>query len=150
MSDNLARLKEELAQAVTQRDDHLKSMADDFCQQDMDRLSALQKMVSDSKAAIEAAEAAKLNVQVATPVDSDTNAVVSLIRSGKSDRCVQVPADTSLADLMVTLDWAVDGFTFKKRVGPGQTVEITNINEKLGSGEHEIFISGKVAGGNAC
>jgi hypothetical protein len=144
MSDNLARLQEDLDQAVSQRDSHLKSMADDFSQTDMDRLSALQKLVANCKLTVEAANSTP---EEPTEEAASNDAVVSLIRSGKSDRCVQVPADTTVADLMATLDWTVTDFTFKRRVGPGQTVEITDLHQKLGAGEHEIFISGKVAGG---
>jgi len=137
-------LQEQLDSAIKTRDEHVQNMGDEFSQANMDRLSALQKAVASAKTALETAAAAA----AAPAVEGNTDlCVVSLIRSGKSDRVVEVPTDTSVSDLMNTLGWPTNDFTFKRRVGPGQTVEITNLAATLGTGDHEIFVSPRVAGG---
>lgn len=142
---NKETLTTNLETALQARDEHVQNMGEEFSQANMDKLSALQKAVATAKTALEAAEAA-----AAEPVTESTSGmcVVSLIRSGKSDRVVEVPEDTNVNDLMNTLGWPTNEFTFKRRVGPGQTVEITNLAASLGNGDHEIFVSPKVAGGN--
>jgi len=147
-NDNLARLKTDLEEVTQQRDAQYKELAENFSQPAMDKLSALQKMVTDKTGAFEAAEAASAAASVSAKATGDTDfCVVSLIRSGKSDRCVEVPAHTTVADLMHSLNWSTQDVTFKRRVGPGQTVEITDLTQAVGPGEHEIFIAQKVAGG---
>ena len=134
-----------LEEALTARNEHVQGMGEEFSQANMDKLSALQKAVATAKAALEASE----NTDSASTSQSTSGmCVVSLIRSGKSDRVVEVPEDTNVNDLMNTLGWPTNEFTFKRRVGPGQTVEITNLATSLGNGDHEIFVSPKVAGGN--
>ena len=145
MSTNKEQLQSQLDQAIANRDNHVQSMGEEFSQANMDKLSALQKAVATAKSALDAHEAAPERVESS----SDSNmCVVSLIRSGKSDRVVEVPQDTNVNDLMNTLGWPTGDFTFKRRVGPGQTVEITNLSAALGTGDHEIFVSPKVAGGS--
>jgi Tfp pilus assembly protein PilX len=151
MSQKLEELKNNLDEALGQRDAHVKEMADTFTQQNMDRLNALQRMVADAKAAFEKAEAltaAGEGVSENITSSDEETCVVTLIRGGKNDRCVEIPANTSLADLMGTLGENPTGLTFKKRVGPGQTAEITNLGNKIGPGQHEFFVTPKVAGGN--
>ena len=140
-------LKAQLEEAIKVRDEHVQNMGEEFSQANMDRLSLLQKNVASAKAAVETAEAAAAAPATENMANTDL-CVVSLIRSGKSDRVVEVPTDTSVNDLMNTLGWPTNDFTFKRRVGPGQTVEITNLAATLGSGDHEIFVSPRVAGGN--
>jgi hypothetical protein len=147
-NDNLARLKTDLEETTTQRDAQYKELAENFSQPAMDKLSALQKMVATKTSALEEAEAKEAASSMSSEAKGDAEfCVVSLIRSGKSDRCVEVPAHTSVADLMHSLSWSTDDVTFKRRVGPGQTVEITDLSQAVGPGEHEIFIAQKVAGG---
>lgn len=134
-----------LEEAVAARNEHVQGMGEEFSQANMDKLSALQKAVANAKAALEAAEAP---VAAESVQSTSGMSVVSLIRSGKSDRVVEVPEDTNVTDLMNTLGWPTHEFTFKRRVGPGQTVEITNLDASLGNGDHEIFVSPKVAGGS--
>lgn len=139
------QLQLQLDEAIANRDNHVQNMGEEFSQSNMDKLSALQKAVANAKNALETAEAAPAVQE--TQSDSGM-CVVSLIRSGKSDRVVEVPQDTNVNDLMNTLGWPTNDFTFKRRVGPGQTVEITNLGAALGNGDHEIFVSPKVAGGS--
>ena len=143
MSDSkITALEETLNELTKTRDEHVSNMGDEFSQANIDRLSALQQQVATAKAALVSAQ------QAPEELAGDTNmCVVSLIRSGKSDRVVEVPTDTTVNDLMNTLGWPTTDHTFKRRVGPGQTVEITNLTTGLGDGDHEIFVSPRVAGG---
>lgn len=150
MTSLTERLQKELEEATSNRDTHVSTMAesDSFSQQNMDRLNALQKLVADAKIQIEKAE-----VVSDTPEDAvDEMCVVTLIRGGKNDRCVQIPTGTSMQDLLTTLSetesgWEASGLTFKQRVGVGQTAEMTSLTGKIGPGNHEFFVTPKVAGG---
>ena len=145
MSDNarIEALEAELSQATQTRDEHVANMGNEFSQANIDRLSALQQQVAAAKAALEEAQSAPAQESLG----NTDMCVVSLIKSGKSDRVVEVPSDTSVDDLMATFGWPTNDHTFKRRVGPGQTIEITNLSSPLGEGNHEIFVSPRVSGG---
>ena len=152
MSDTkMELLKKQLEEATANRDSHVSEMADSFSQANMDRLNALQKLVAEAKANVERAGTAESAPQEEA-ADEDM-CVVTLIRGGKNDRCVQIPSGTSMQDLLNTLGqtesgWDATGLTFKRRVGPGQTAELTSLAGKFGPGNHEFFVTPKVAGGN--
>lgn len=147
MSSNQEVLTQKLEEAIKARDEHVQNMGEEFSQTNMDKLSALQKAVATAKNELENAATQPDNTTDQESTSASGMCVVSLIRSGKSDRVVEVPEDTNVNDLMNTLGWPTNDFTFKRRVGPGQTVEITNLSTALGNGDHEIFVSPKVAGG---
>jgi hypothetical protein len=148
MADKNTALQQQLDGAVEVRDAHIANMSDEFSQSDMDQLAALQRMVADAKQSL--TESAKPGEVVA---EDGEVCFVTLIRGGKSDRQVEVPVNTSVADLVGTLNeqeggWDTHALTFKRRVGPGTTSEVNDLSAcKLGPGDHEIFVTPKVTGG---
>lgn len=149
-------LSQALNDATTTRDAFVASMGTDYSRQNLDRLQALQAAVDAAAARLEEMNNQSQVVESA-PASSTTvgaTCVVTLIRNGKSDRCVEVRADSTIGDIVNTLNtqeggWDIRSLSFKRRVGPGQTADITDPSGTvLGEGTHEIWVGNKVAGGN--
>ncbi len=162
---NADYLQEQLNSATTARDSFVASMGNDYSRGNLDRLQALQQQVNEAQSRFDSATASNgsngsngVAYATATPqanVAAANMTVVTLIRNGKSDRCLEVRADATLGEIVGTLNtqeggWDIRNLTFKRRVGPGQTADITDPNNAtLGEGPHEIWVGNKVAGGNA-
>ena len=135
-------LKLKLAEARKLRDEHISSMGNEYSAQVMDRLAVLQKMVASAEQNLELSNAP------APEVEEQEMCVVTLVQGGKNDRCVEIPAMTTVSELVNSLGMDIKGLSFKKRLGPGVTTEITAPEESvLGPGQHEIFVTPKVIGG---
>ena len=154
-------LNEQLTTAEQARASFLETMGSDYSAPNLARLGALQQQLDDAQARLDAATAANntegSNGNGASPaVAASPMCIVTLIRNGKSDRCLEVRSDSTVADLIHTLNttepnggWEPESLTIKRRVGPGQTADITDpANTTLGEGPHEIWIGKKVAGGS--
>lgn len=163
---NANYLQEQLTSATSARDNFVASMGDDYSRGNLDRLQALQQQVNEAQTRFASSSTNGSNGSNGTPavslaptgaegVASASMCVVTLIRNGKSDRCLEVRSDATLGEIVGTLNtqeggWDIRNLTFKRRVGPGQTADITDPNNaQLGEGPHEIWVGNKVAGGNA-
>jgi len=165
---NIDYLNETLGSATSARDSFVANMGTDYSRSNLDRLQALQSAVNEAQSRLESATNSNGtngsggvngggNISFAAPSTSTVSAadmcVVTLIRNGKSDRCLEVRTDSTLGDIVSTLNtqeggWDIRSLTFKRRVGPGQTADITDPNSTvLGEGPHEIWVGNKVAGG---
>jgi len=161
-------LQDVLSEATASRDNFVAQMAQDYSRGNLDRLQALQQQVDEAQTRFEqsiqspsngsnGSNGTAINIQPAS-AGTETNyemCVVSFIRHGKTDRCREVRADATVADIVHSLNleengsWDLNKLTFKRRVGPGQTADITDpANTKLGPGTHEIWVGDKVAGGS--
>ena len=143
----IENLQREYDDAVARRNDHVGQMTDSYDPRVMDQFQALQRAVSDAKSRLEAAQSA---ANEAPAVASDaTMCVVTVAQGAKMDRCVEVPVGTTVAALLDTLGISHSSdVSIRKRIGQGQTAEITNPSDsKLEEGNHEIFLMRKVVGG---
>lgn len=169
---NIDYLNESLSSATQARDNFVATMGTDYSRSNLDRLQVLQAAVNEAQSRVDSASAANNGVNGLTngtngsggavgftdltrapEVAAANMCVVTLIRNGKSDRCLEVRSDSTLGDVIRTLNsqeggWDIRNLTFKRRVGPGQTADITDpANSSLGEGPHEIWVGNKVAGG---
>lgn len=109
----------------------------DYSQETIAKLAALQTRLREAQKA----EDAKADV-------SAEDASITLIRGGKDDQTLVVPAGTTLAAVLDQLGWSEQGFEFKRMLGAGLTEQVKSAKDAvLGSGVHEIFMSPKVVGG---
>lgn len=156
--ENADYLTEQLNSATSARESFVATMGTDYSRSNLDRLQALQQQVNDAKTRLETQNGDGSNGSNGNgvghqPASSADMCVVTLIRNGKSDRCLEVRADTTVADIVNELEvreggWDIQNLTFKRRVGPGQTADISDPSTtQLGEGTHEIWVGNKVAGG---
>lgn len=109
----------------------------DYSQETIAKLAALQTRLREAQKA----EDAKADV-------SAEDASITLIRGGKDDQTLVVPAGTTLAAVLDQLGWSEQGFEFKRMLGAGLTEQVKSAKTAvLGAGVHEIFMSPKVVGG---
>tara|TARA_Y100000310_G_C20694051_1_gene824212 strand:- start:3120 stop:3620 length:501 start_codon:yes stop_codon:yes gene_type:complete len=151
-------LQDQVNQAETNRDNFVAGMGTDYTRGNLDRLQALQAQVTETTARLRevtnAAQTSVVTITTGNAVPSAEMCVVTLIRNGKSDRCLEVRSDATLGEIVIALNqeeggWDISNLTFKRRVGPGQTADIVDPrNTKLGEGPHEIWVGNKVAGGS--
>ena len=109
----------------------------DYSQETIAKLAALQTRLREAQKA----EDAKADV-------SAEDASITLIRGGKDDQTLVVPAGTTLAAVLDQLGWSEQGFELKRMLGAGLTEQVKSAKTAvLGAGVHEIFMSPKVVGG---
>lgn len=146
--------EDQLSAAISARDAHVASIGDSYNPSAMEQLSLLQRRVSEARTELErakvAATAAAQNVTVTTSVTTggSNTAIVSLMAGGKGDKRVEVPVGTKLSQILTELNWDSTGHAFKRRVGPGQSADITEgTSYTFGAGEYEILMVPAVRGG---
>ena len=109
----------------------------DYSQETIAKLAALQTRLREAQKA----EDAKADVTA-------EDASITLIRGGKDDQTLVVPAGTTLAAVLDQLGWSEQGFELKRMLGAGLTEQVKSAKTAvLGAGVHEIFMSPKVVGG---
>lgn len=147
-------LEDQLNEATTARDNHVANMGDRYDPNAMEQMSLLQRRVSEARQALEQARAraaapAPTIVTTTTSISAGGNtAIVSLMAGGKGDKRVEVAVGTTLAQIIRELGWDSTGHVFKRRVGPGQSADMSEGgNYVFGPGEFEILMVPQVRGG---
>ena len=142
---NLQDLEKQQKAAMAQRTKLASNLSKEFSQKTVDDLAGVQANLKTLSQKLEAAKKAEGS---GTGGESCT---ITLIRGGKDDQTLaDLPVETTLADALKKVNWDAQGMDFKRMVGPDVTEAITNINAAtFGPGNHEIFVSPKVTGGEA-
>jgi len=137
---NIQTIQNQIDQAESARTILLSKMTDDYDSSHLETFKNLQEQIKEWNQQIEEAQKAQ-NVEVGT-------CQVSILRGGKDDQAFEIRADSTLGDLMDNLGWNTGDLSFLNRVGTGKTAEITDPGAHVfGPGEHEIFITHRVAAG---
>jgi hypothetical protein len=128
-----------LESKLRERDELSAKLKKNFDSATIDALTALQKEIRTLQ-----------NAQAKTAgasTDGET-ATITLIRGGKDNEQVVVPAGTSLESVIAGLGWASAGMEYKRIVGPGVTETVKSPKaEAFGPGTHDILVTPRVVGG---
>lgn len=155
---NNSYLQNRLETAIANRQAIIASMESDYSQDKINQLAAANAAIQEAQAELDRqaaadARAAAVAVQTTTTttISSGTaprTAIISLMAGGKGDRRVEVPVGTSLRQILNELNWDATGHTFKRRVGPGQTADLTQgLDHTFQAGEYEVMMVPAVRGG---
>lgn len=169
MSQNLNSLNARLQELEADRTQVMAQISGSTShnQAALDRLSQLGRDISSTSAAIDAENSriAQLSnpqaggqgqtVSVQTTVSvggggqvGGTDADVSIIAGGKETRRVQVPVGTTLRQIIADIGWQTAGHGFKRRLGPGETADLTQgLDHAFSAGTHELIMVPQVRGG---
>ena len=129
----------ELREALATRSTILSRMDSDLDPSLMTTYISLQAKIQQLQAAIEAANSTTTGTNLCTVV---------VMRGGKNDETVEVPQGTTLEKVAELLSINTNEVQFRKRVGEGQTSQISEPGEHvLNEGTHEFFATHKVAAG---
>lgn len=115
------------------------AMQSQYSPSHLEEFKALQETLKGLQAQLEAARS--------TAGGAIETTTVNLLRGGKSDQAFEVRVGTTLGALIDQLGWDGD-LSFRRRVSAGVTEVINNPEEfVLEAGEHELFVTHKVAAG---
>ncbi len=129
----------ELREALATRSAILSRMDSDLDPSLMTTYISLQAKIQQLQAAVEAANSTTTGTNLCTVV---------VMRGGKNDESIEVPQGTTLEKVAELLNINTEEVQFRKRVGEGQTSQISSPNQHvLGEGTHEFFATHKVAAG---
>ena len=129
----------QLREALATRSAILSRMDSDLDPSLMTTYISLQAKIQQLQAAVEAANSTTVGTNLCTVV---------VMRGGKNDESIEVPQGTTLEKVAELLNINTEEVQFRKRVGEGQTSQISSPGDHtLGEGTHEFFATHKVAAG---
>jgi hypothetical protein len=149
--NDIQNIREDLETAKTIRTELLADLGDSYDANAMEQIQLQQQRIgtlTEQLAAAEAAEAAA-EAAVTTPAGPTGGmALVALLAGGKRDKTLQVPAGSRLGDVLNEIGWDSGNYTFKRRIGVGQSATLTDgLNYILTEGTHEISLVPAVEAG---
>ena len=136
-----AYLKEKYEESIKTRDAFISEMGDTFSQSNIDRLQTLQRLVSETKQALDDGSRETVEVEVG-------ECRVHVLRTGKEAQYVMVPSGTTVAELVRSIGWPTEGMSFKKAVDNDTNIEVGSPETySLTPGEHTLHVTPRVNGG---
>lgn len=155
-NSTISSIKAELEGARAVRSEIVASMSDAYDPEAFSKLQNQSQLVSQLAASLAAAEkaeadeAAKLaSPQLHASTGDDGTAIVALLSGGKKDKTLQVRAGLTLGAVLREIGWSVEeSYTFRRRIGVGQSVLLMNpMDYVLTAGSHEISMLPASEGG---
>jgi hypothetical protein len=151
--NNIENIREDLESAKTIRTELLADLGDSYNPDAMEQIQLQQQRIAALTSELAEAEA-KAVAEAAASVSEDATgggsgmALVALLSGGKRDKTLQVPAGARLGDVLAEIGWDSGNYTFKRRIGVGQSATLTDgLNYILTEGTHEISMVPAVEAG---